>query len=79
MLTTWYTLHNNRLVRWLNHCLSAFHCYLELTDAPMPPEGVTRLGTTGVVQVGCAILAICRGTGQSKVTYWAGYWDASGN
>jgi hypothetical protein len=52
---------------------------LTLTAAPTPPQGGTLLGTTAVVQTGVAVLTISRGTGQSKRTFWTGYWTAAGN
>jgi hypothetical protein len=52
---------------------------LTLTAAQSAPQGATLLGTTAVVQTGVAVLTISRGTGQSKRTFWTGYWTASGN
>jgi hypothetical protein len=65
------------MILWLRTNLSYAFCYLELTDNPTPPVGGTLLGTTQAVQVGVAVLKICRGTGQNKVTYWTGYWTAA--
>ena len=52
---------------------------LTLTAAQTPPSGATLLGTTAVVESGVAVLTISRGTGQSKRTFWTGYWSAAGN
>ena len=63
----------------LETALGAAGVDLTLTAAPTPPQGATLLGTTDVVQTGVAVLAISRGSGQSKRTFWTGYWTASGN
>jgi hypothetical protein len=52
---------------------------LTLTAAQTPPQGATLLGTTAVVEAGVAVLTISRGTGQSKRTFWTGYWTAAGS
>jgi hypothetical protein len=52
---------------------------LTLTAAQTPPQGATSLGTTAVVESGVAVLTISRGAGQSKRTFWTGYWTASGS
>jgi hypothetical protein len=63
----------------LETALGAAGVDLTLTAAPTPPVGGTLLGTTAVVQTGVAVLTISRGTGQSKRTFFTGYWTASGN
>jgi hypothetical protein len=52
---------------------------LTLTAAQTPPQGAALLGTTAVVESGVAVLTISRGTGQSKRTFWTGYWSAAGS
>jgi hypothetical protein len=52
---------------------------LTLTAAQTPSQGATLLGTTAVVETGVAVLTISRGTGQSKRTFWTGYWTAAGS
>ena len=52
---------------------------LTLTAAQSAPQGATLLGTTAVVETGVAVLTISRGTGQSKRTFWTGYWTAAGS
>ena len=74
-----FAIHNARLITWVKHCLAAFHCYFELTDAPVAPEGATLLGTTAAISVGVIVLKISRGTGQLRINYWTGYWLPSGN
>ena len=66
------------LVFLLETALAATGVDLALTAAPTPPQGGTLLGTTAVVQTGVGALAISRGTGPSKTTFWTGYWTASG-
>ena len=74
-----FAIHNARLITWVKHCLAAFHCYFELTGALVVPAGATLLGTTAAISVGVVVLKISRGTGQLRINYWTGYWDASGN
>jgi len=52
---------------------------LTLTAAQSAPQGATLLGTTAVVETGVAALTISRGTGQSKRTFWTGFWTAAGS
>jgi len=52
---------------------------LTLTPAQSAPQGATLLGTTAVVETGVAVLTVSRGTGQSKRTFWTGYWSAAGS
>ena len=67
------------LVFLLETALRASGVDLTLTAAQSAPQGGTLLGTTAVVQTGVAVLTISRGTGQSKRTFWTGYWTAAGN
>jgi hypothetical protein len=63
----------------LETALGAAGVDLTLAAAQTPPQGGTLLGTTAVVQTGVAVLTISRGTGQSKCTFWTGYWTAAGS
>ena len=67
------------MVFLLQTALGATGVDLTLTAAQSAPQGATLLGTTAVVQVGFVVLTFSRGTGQSKHTYWTGYWSAAGS
>jgi len=66
------------LVFLLDTALAAVGVDMKLASAQTPPQGGTLVGTTGVVEVGVAVVTLSRGTGQTLHTYWTGYWTAAG-
>ena len=67
------------LVYLLQTAVGAAGVDLTVTAAQSAPSGAPLLGTTSVVQNGYVVQTFTRGTGQSRQTFWTGYWSAAGS